>query len=142
MPDQTIPEITNNIKLLSSKSLENIKFEIDKLLGLISADIQKLVDISNQYVKKIEESKLTWGMVKEEVEKLESRKEKLVERETEVDNKIKRANEQEVDLANLHDVLERRRKVLDIREQELNKKHQIIDERIKNYKVAMPVKNQ
>ena len=51
-------------------------------------------------------------------------------------------NEQEETLMKLHDALERKRKTLDAKEQEVNKKYQIINERIKNYKIATPIKTE
>lgn len=122
MEEKTITEIIDGIKSASSKGFTFINGEIDKLLKAMTSDLQKLVEIANDYQKKIETSKVEWKRVKEEVEGLESNREPLKEREAEVEEKIKKVNEDEENLLILHKVLENRRKILDARTVKIKEK--------------------
>jgi len=139
MTDQSTDDIIKNIRLISSKGIELFQTESDRLVKLISVDLQKIIDIVNEKVRTNEELKKDWRILKEEVGKLEERRVLLLEREKEVDDKIKSVDEQEKEVASLHKILEDRRLVLTAKEQEFEKKRQLFEERTKNYKIATPV---
>lgn len=131
---QSVSEIIENIKLLSVKGSEVVRFETEKLVKLLQEDLDKLVTISNGYTRKIEEQTAIWDRINKEVKELEGRRDDLKVREARVDKKIAETNDREDTLVKLHEALERKRKTLDAKEKELLDK-----EKTSNEKVAKPL---
>ena len=115
-------EIIKDIENLTTEWGTLIQRETSSLTTLVSEQLNKLINISNKYRKSIEESKLEWKTIKEEVGKLEERKGLLKEREDAADKKTEELKEQEENLASLHKVLENKRKMIEAKEVELQLK--------------------
>lgn len=133
---QSVPEILENINLITSEGKNVLNREVEKIIKLLSADFKKLLDVSVKYRRKIEKLKADWKIVKEEVEKLEARKGDLQKREMEVDSKIAQANKQEEELLGLHRILNNKKKALDAKERELREEKLKLHEKIVPPKVV------
>ena len=118
----TILEITENIKTVSSKGLDVLRSETEKLLKLLSDDLSKLVEESNKYKKIIEESTIEWGNVKKEIKVLEDQKNAIQTKVNEANELIVKSKEESESLLTLHKVLDNRKKILDAREEEIKVK--------------------
>ena len=118
----TISEITENIKTVSSKGLDVLRLETDKLLELLSKDLAKITEESNRYKKIIEEDTVKWEAIKREIEILEVQKEIIQSKVDEANELIKKSKEESESLLELHKILDNRKKVLDAREEEMRQK--------------------
>ena len=115
-------EIIENINLLTSKATEIITRETQSLTKQLIEELKKLSDLATNYKRQIEEAKIEWKRIKDEVFILEGNREKLKERQTQIDAKIKELAEQEESLISLHKALDNRAKVIKAQEQELKEK--------------------
>jgi len=118
----TISEITENIKTVSSKGLDILRLETDKLLELLSSDLNKIIEESNKYKKIIEEDTIKWESIKREIKILEDQKVGIQSKVDEANELIKKSKEEAESLLNLHKVLDNRKKVMDAREEEIKVK--------------------
>ena len=115
-------EIIENINLLTSKATEIITRETQSLTKQLIEELKKLSDLATNYKRQIEEAKIEWKRIKDEVFILEGNREKLKERQAQIDAKIKELAEQEESLISLHKALDNRAKVIKAQEQELKEK--------------------
>ncbi len=130
----TYTEILMNIDLISSEGQKLLERETFKMTELISKDLDKIRDIANDYVKKVEQSKAEWKRVKKELQNLEEKRDTLQKLENELNDKIIKVNKEEENLINLHTVLSSRKKILDAREREIEQAGRSVNE-----KTATPV---
>src|SRR3989304_737421 len=89
----TISEITENIKTVSSKGLDILRLETDKLLELLSSDLNKIIEESNKYKKIIEEDTIKWESIKREIKILEDQKVGIQSKVDEANELIKKSKE-------------------------------------------------
>jgi len=127
---EPVSQILENIELITSEGKNIIDRETGKIVKLISADFKKLLDLSIKYKREIEQLKSGWKAAKDEVARLEARKDDLKEREAKVDAKVVLADKQEEELLELHRVLNNKKKSLDAKERELREEKLKLHEKI------------
>ena len=118
----TITEITENINTVSSEGLGVLRLETDKILDLLSKDLNKIIEESNRYKKIIEEDTIKWEAIKKEIEILEAQRINIQSKVDEANELIKKSKEESESLLELHKILDNRKKVLDAREEEIRQK--------------------
>ncbi len=111
--------MTNKIQTLLDTYVKLINRESAKLLELVAEELMSLSDESVKITRDIFDKKKEWKEVAEEVKKLESKKDRLKQIETEANEKMNSATSRAAESLTLHKVLTNREKVLDARETEL-----------------------
>ena len=113
---------TSKITLLTSSGIESIRNESDKLVSLLTKELDDLNAHVVEVKRQIQQDSDTWEKIKNEIEILTDRLDLLKQKEEEINKRIIQLDEDEKANIELHKVLENRRKILDAREKELQEK--------------------